>query len=251
MRRYSTLGSYRVKKQSPESSALISIYVIRRSATFHFILQKLGQPRLFPVFKFRYLVFKNISCALPAETNEQRLARAPEPPDFSGRQRPPNTLVDHSWEQENLRPLELVPSAELFPCPDLPHARALDCTLRGVPKIILTEKFAFSGDPESFCYAFLLLDGCWRSDTEVRGTGESWLAALQYHGLARRELPDIPIYQYRLIDYMLESARHSRPFNFTLATRGETLPFEYLRVSDTNGSVWRSHGCDLFMAERR
>ena len=87
--------------------------------------------------------------------------------------------------------------------------RALDCTLRDVPKIILTEKFTFTGDPESFCYAFLLLHGCWRSDTEIRVTCDSWLAALQYHGLALPDLPDISIYQYRLIDYMLESPRYS------------------------------------------
>ena len=156
------------------------------------------------------LAFFSLYKVKPAdETNEQRLARLQDVPDFSSRQRPPNTLVNHRWEEENLPPLQLVPFAEMFPSRDLPHARALNCQLRNVPKIILTEKFAFTGDPESFCYAFLLLHGCWRSDTEIQATCNSWLAALQYHGLSLPELPEISIYQCRLIDYMLESPRYS------------------------------------------
>ena len=141
------------------------------------------------------------------ETNDRRLARtiAQSP----SRQRPPNSLADPSWEQENLEPLSLTPSAELFPCPNLLHARALNCSLRSVPKIILTEKFVFTGDPELFCYVFLLLHGCWRSDDEIRAGRSSWLAALFYHGLAVPQVPEICTYQCRLIDYMLECPRYT------------------------------------------
>ena len=125
------------------------------------------------------------------------------------RLRPRNTLIDGSWEEHNLFPLSFIASAPLFPAHDLPDAKALDCHLRSQPKIVLTQKFVFNCDPEQFAYAYLLLHGCWRSDSELRANCSSWLSALFFHGLILPELPEISGYQCRLIDYMIDSFRYS------------------------------------------
>ena len=125
------------------------------------------------------------------------------------RQRPPGTLANGDWERCHLAELDLIPSAPLIPSTSLPDARALNCSLRARPKIILTEKFLFNTDPDTFSYAYLLLHGCWRSDSEIRAACPSWLSALFFHGLILPSIPEITGFQHRLIDYMLDSCRYS------------------------------------------
>lgn len=192
--------------QPPEtrSAAFISGVQVQVPVIQKYFLRPVCLEQL-PILAF----FSLYDVTAASETNEMRLQRVADLPDFSARSRPRKSLSDPSWEQANLPELQLTPSAELFPCSDLPHARALNCSLRETPKIILTEKFAFTNDAELFCYVFLLLHGCWRSDEEMRAGCSSWLEALSYHGLAVPQLPEICTYQCRLIDYMLESPRYS------------------------------------------
>ena len=148
-------------------------------------------------------------------TNSERIAQDPQAAeDWASllhlhNQRPSNSLSDDSWENEHLPSLTLVPSAQLFPATDLPSACALRCSLRSRPLIVLTDKFTLGSDPESVAYAWLLLNGCWRTDDEIRADCASWTEALHYHGLApEQDVTFHPVY-CRLIDYMFTSCRYS------------------------------------------
>ena len=121
--------------------------------------------------------------------------------------RPARSLIDRTWESTNLPMLLLIAGGPLFPATSLPNAAALQCALRDSPKIVLTDKLTFATDPNTVAYAWLLLNGCWRSDDEILAGQASWVDALTYHGLCRPST--LPIVQQTLVDYMLDSPRYS------------------------------------------
>ena len=144
------------------------------------------------------------------ETNAERSRRRPLPaPAFLDRTRPPLTLASAHWEQDNLLPLTYIPYGLLFPAQDLPTARALTCTLRQHPRIVIPPKYGLTTNTDDFAYAFLLTKGCWRSDNELRAGQPTWLSALAYHGLQTPELPEAYTYSCHLFEYMLLSMRYS------------------------------------------
>ena len=111
--------------------------------------------------------------ALP-ETNAEMLAHADDTMiqqyDSLSRARsarPPDSLASQKWEDENLPELAFPPSSPMFISETLPQARALKCTLRGRPKIVLTDKLTFATDINVISYIWLFLNGSWRSDSEM------------------------------------------------------------------------------------
>ena len=151
-------------------------------------------------------------------------------------QRPAQSLKDATWETQHLTPLTLIHDASLFPALALPSALSLRCTLRVAPRIILTDKFSLCSDPDAIAYAWLLLNGSWRSDDEMRAGCDSWTDALIHHGLA----PDVhftrhPVY-CRLIDYMLASCRYSESDIATTISRMDEDMSPYLEsLARTSG----------------
>ena len=124
-------------------------------------------------------------------------------------ERPPNTLKqDSNWDEQFNR-LCLIDSGFLFPDENLPNAKALKINKRMKPKIILTERFTVNSNIEDFCYLFILLNGSWRSDNEMKAHKESWQQALEYHGLAVSVEDNIYQYYQTLIMYMLNSPQYN------------------------------------------
>ena len=124
--------------------------------------------------------------------------------------RPPNTLAaDSHWEEINLNELSYPVNGRLFPDFNLLHAKSLAYFLRLKPQMILTNKFSVYSDIEDFCYAFILLNGSWRSDEEMKANQESWQKALEYHGLSLPENDDIYKYYCNLIEFMLDSPMYN------------------------------------------
>ena len=142
--------------------------------------------------------------------------------------RPAGSLSDRSWEATTLPMLSLTTGAPLFPATSLPDAAALKCALRSSPKIVLTDKLTFATDPNRVAYAWLLLNGCWRSDEEILAGQASWTDALTYHGLCRPST--LPIVQQSLVDYMLESLRYTPSEIAVTLSRIETDFVPYLQT---------------------
>ena len=144
------------------------------------------------------------------DTNEDRQRHLPDDAlACLHRTRPPLTLTSPDWEDTNLNDLNYLRSAPMLPAPNLPAARALNCRLRNEPRIVILPKLGLSTNSETLAYAFLLLHGCWRSDSEMQAGQDSWAAALRYHGLSPPDVPDIFTYSCRLFQYMLTSLRYS------------------------------------------
>lgn len=122
---------------------------------------------------------------------------------------PPLSLSSNHWEDANLAPLSFVPFGLLFNSTILPAARALTCTLRSDPKIVIPPKLGLSTNTDAATYAFLLLNSPWRSDAELRAGQSSWRDALRFHGLSPPDVPEIYTYSCRLFEYMLTSCRYS------------------------------------------
>ena len=150
--------------------------------------------------------------------------------------RPPKSLEDADWETNNLEPLSLIQAGRLFPALSLPSALSLRCTLRMTPKIILTDKFSLYTNADSIAYAWMLLNGSWRSDDELRAGCPSWTAALAHHGLSPDpQFTSHPVY-CRLIDYMLASCRYSVSEIATTISRMDEDMSLYLRsLAQTSG----------------
>ena len=164
------------------------------------------------------------------ETNRQVLAADNSVAPASFPQRPMFSLRDPSWEEANLPQLTLTPRAPLLPSQALPNARALQCHLRPVPAIVLTDKFKlFTWDPEPLAYAILILSGCWRSEEELIAGCASYQAALTYHGLQPIEIDDLTRYNRALIDYMLTTARYSPYEIATTISRMNWDAADYIR----------------------
>ena len=123
--------------------------------------------------------------------------------------RPPGSLSTQTWEDENLPELAFPSSARMFLSETLPNARALKCTLRATPKIVLTDKLTFATDINVISYIWLLLNGSWRSDTEIAAGCDSWVAALAYHGLSSPMIAELYQAHVNMLDYMLQSCRYS------------------------------------------
>ena len=119
------------------------------------------------------------------------------------------TTRSPDWEELHLTELNYLRSAPMFPAPNLPAARALNCRLRNEPRIVIVPKFGLSTNSETLAYAFLLLQGCWRSDLELKAGQDSWGAAFRYHGLAPPDVPEMFTHSFRLLQYMLTSLRYS------------------------------------------
>ena len=85
------------------------------------------------------------------------------------------------------------------------NAKALQIKKRNKPKIILTERFTPNSNIEDFSYLYILINGSWRSDQEMKGENETWQKALQYHGIALPSEDNIFQYYCTLILYMLNS----------------------------------------------
>lgn len=123
--------------------------------------------------------------------------------------RPKDSLSkDSKWEQENLPATQLIKDAFLYPSHSLLNAKALKINLRTKPQIVLTERFTCTSNIEEFFYVYLMLNGSWRSDDEMKANQETWEKALEYHGL---KIPDndgmLSYYQF-LIAYMINSPRY-------------------------------------------
>ena len=123
--------------------------------------------------------------------------------------RPPSSLSTKTWEDENLPELAYPSSSPMFVSQTLPHARALKCTLRATPKIVLTDKLTFATDINVISYIWLLLNGSWRSDREMAAGCDSWVAALAHHGLSSPIVAELYQAHVNLLDYMLQSCRYS------------------------------------------
>ena len=124
--------------------------------------------------------------------------------------RPPNTLVpDSNWEQENFGNVIYTVSDTLYPDSKLPDAKVLKCTLRMKPQIVLTDRFSVSSSIEEFCYFYILLNGTWRSDEEMKSDQDSWQKALVYHGLSVPEIDSVYQYYCKLIEFMLTSPMYN------------------------------------------
>ena len=130
--------------------------------------------------------------------------------------RPASSLSDASWESTTLPELELLQDGHLFPSTVLPTARALHCTLRASPKIVLTDKLTISSDINVVAYVWLLINGSWRSDDEILAGCDSWIASLAYHGLNSPAISELQLAHITLLDYMFQSLRYS-PFEIALA----------------------------------
>ena len=138
------------------------------------------------------------------------------------REREPNTLKTN-WESENLRHLVVVRKEWLFPSQNLPNAKALQC-IRRKPKIIITEKFSYTSNIEEFAYVYLLLNGAWRSDEEMKAGKNSWMEALEYHGLCLPDDDEIMKFNRLLIKYMLNSSRYNdADISRTISTMNENM----------------------------
>ena len=151
-----------------------------------------------------------------AQTNAEMLARVDDTMiqqyDSISRThsaRPSGSLSSQRWEDENLPELAFPPSSPMFLSETLPEARALKCTLRGRPKIVLTDKLTFATDINVISYIWLLLNGAWRSDAEIIAGRDSWVAALDYHGLSSPTIAQLYQAHTNLLDYMLQSCRYS------------------------------------------
>ena len=157
---------------------------------------------------FSFFSLYDVSAA--SETNEQRSRCFTDLDRLCfARTRPPLTLTSNHWEDANLAPLSFVPFGLLFNSTILPAARALNCTLRSDPKIVIPPKLGLSTNTDTAAYAFLLLNSPWRSDAELRAGQSSWRDALRFHGLSPPDVPEIYTYSCRLFEYMLTSCRYS------------------------------------------
>ena len=136
--------------------------------------------------------------------NEGKLVLPPQ------RIRPPISLkVGSEWEKENLSPVRLIKSGWIFPSFQLPNAKALICKLRKKPKIVITEKFTLDSGIQNFAYTYLLVNGSWRSDEEMKAGNINWISAVFYHGLYIKISQEETMFHQLLINYMLNSPRYS------------------------------------------
>ena len=124
--------------------------------------------------------------------------------------RPDKTLAPESnWEHINLNPIVFIDEGWLYPNTNLMQAKALKCKKRGNPKIIITEQFNNISNIEEFAYVYLLISGCWRSDEEMKANKNTWMEALEYHGIDFPDDDETNKYNRLLIMYMLNSSRYS------------------------------------------
>lgn len=156
--------------------------------------------------------------------------------------RPHNSLNDNSnWEQENLPSTKLIKNGMLFPAQNLPNARALKINLRTKPQIILTERFSCTSNIEEFSYVYLMLSGSWRSDEEMKAGQNSWIKALEYHGLSLPCNDGMLQYFQLLIKFMINSPRYS---NFDLLRTISMMNYDMipylLEIKETSGTFIKS-----------
>ena len=226
-----------LKPPESRSAAFVNGHQVQVPAVEKYFLRPARLERL-PILGFFSLY--DISCS--HETHGDFAARNPDlATDLEAllsahERRPPQSLQDPNWETNNLEPLSLIPAGRLFPSLSLPSALSLRCTLRTTPMIILTDKFSLYSNPDAIAYAWLLLNGSWRSDDELRAGCPSWTAALAHHGLAPDpQFTNHPVY-CRLIDYMLASCRYSVSEIATTISRMDEDMSPYLQsLAQTSG----------------
>lgn len=114
-----------------------------------------------------------------------------DPPEKNTIVRPQNSLLNSSWELENLELDTEILTGLLYVSDKLPTAKRLKFVKLSNPRIVTFRSFDFNNQENNFYYHYLLISGCWRNDEEMMAGFNDPIDAIKYHGLVVPSIPDI------------------------------------------------------------